>query len=127
MSRISSKHTKPEILVRKALYNLGFRYRLHNKKLHGKPDIVIKKLKIIIFVNGCFWHQHKGCKRQSIPKSNLGYWKNKLKSNVERQKKDIVSLRRLGWKVYLIWECETKKPKVLLNKVIRIYEKTKNI
>lgn len=127
MSRISSKHTLPEVQVRKVLYSLGCRYRLHDKKLLGKPDIVIRKHKSIIFVNGCFWHQHKGCKRQSVPKSNLSYWRSKLKFNVEKQKKDIGELRMGGWKVFIIWECETKKSKKLFNKIKKIYEKTKNI
>lgn len=127
MSRISSKHTLPEILVRKALYNLGCRYRLHDKKLLGKPDIVIRTHKTAVFVNGCFWHQHKGCKRQSVPKSNLGYWKDKLNFNIEKQKKDIEKLRRLGWTIFIVWECETKKPEKLSNKVEKIYEKIKSI
>lgn len=127
MSRISSKHTLPEVLVRKALYSLGCRYRLHDKNLSGKPDIVIRKSKMAVFVNGCFWHQHKGCKRRSVPKSNLNYWKNKLKLNVEKQKRDISELRKNGWRIFVIWECEAKKPKVLLNKVETIYEKFKSI
>lgn len=127
MSQISSKHTLPEVLVRKALYNLGCRYRLHDKNLSGKPDIVIRKSKTAVFVNGCFWHQHKGCKRQSVPKSNLNYWKDKLKSNVKKQKKDIRELRKNGWSIFIIWECETKKPRELLDKIERVYEKVKSI
>ena len=127
MSRISSKHTSPEIVVRKALYRLGFRYRLHDKKLPGKPDIVIKQAKTAIFVNGCFWHQHKGCKRRSVPKSNLKYWKGKLKANVERQRADIKELKRLGWKIFIVWECEAKREVVLVKEVNKIYEKIKSI
>lgn len=127
MSRISSKHTSPEIAVRKALYKLGYRYRLHDKKLPGKPDIVIKQAKTAIFVNGCFWHQHKGCKRQSIPKSNLKYWRGKLRANIEKQKADIRKLKKLGWKIFIVWECEAKREVVLVKKVNKIYEKIKSI
>ena len=127
MSRISSKHTSPEISVRKALYKLGFRHSLHDKKLPGKPDIVIKQAKTAIFVNGCFWHQHKGCKRQSVPKSNLKYWKRKLRTNIEKQKEDIRKLKKLGWKIFIVWECEAKKEVVLFKKVNKIYEKIKSI
>lgn len=122
MSRISGKNTFPEIAVRKILYSLGCRYRLHYNKFVGKPDIVISKLKTVIFINGCFWHQHKGCKRRSVPKSNLEYWKDKLKFNVKKQKDDIKGLRELGWKVFIIWECETKKSESLYNQVKEIYE-----
>src|SRR3990170_4807107 len=125
MSRISSKHTSPEIAVRKALYSLGFRYRLHDKKLPGKPDIVIKQAKTAIFVNGCFWHQHKGCRRQSVPKSNLKYWKRKLRTNIEKQKEDIRKLKKLGWKIFIVWECEAKREAGLVKKVNKIYEKIK--
>lgn len=111
MSRIRSRDTAPEKIVRKALTKLGWRYRLHSKKLLGKPDVVIPKIKTAIFINGCFWHQHKGCKRQTMPKANIKYWKPKLKRNVEKQKKDIMQLKKDGWKVNIIWECETKNEK----------------
>lgn len=117
MSRIKSKDTKPEIIVRKALSSLGVKYRLHSKKLPGTPDIVIPKAKTAIFINGCFWHQHKGCKKIIIPKSNRGYWKNKLVRNVEKQKKDTAILRKNGWKVVKIWECEAKKEDKLKRKL----------
>jgi len=118
MSRIRSKNTEPEIIVRKALSKLGLRYKLHNSKLPGRPDIVISKAKTIIFINGCFWHQHKGCKRQAMPKTNAKYWKPKLKRNVEKQKEDIEKLRKDGWKVYVVWECETKNQD-RLTKILR--------
>jgi DNA mismatch endonuclease (patch repair protein) len=107
MSKIKSKNTMPEKIVQKTLSNLKIRYRLHSVKLPGKPDIVIGKNKIVIFINGCFWHQHKNCKRSSSPKSNTDYWLSKLKRNVEKQKQDISELKKLGWKVIIIWECET--------------------
>ena len=113
MAHIRSKDTGPEIAVRKTLYGLGFRYRLHRKDLPGNPDIVLPKKKIAVFVNGCFWHQHEGCKKKSSPKSNTNYWTEKLKKNIDRQKRDIKSLENMGWKVCLIWECETKNDNLL--------------
>lgn len=120
MSRIRSKDTKPEKTVRKILTQFGLRYRLHNAKLPGKPDIVISKIKTIFFINGCFWHQHKGCKRQAVPKANIEYWGAKLKRNFEKQKKDIKLLRKDGWKVHIIWECETKDENRLIKKLKKI-------
>jgi DNA mismatch endonuclease (patch repair protein) len=117
MSNIKSKNTKPETAVRKILYSLGFRYRLHKKDLPGRPDIVLTKKKIIFFVNGCFWHQHKGCKRNFTPKSNTDYWESKLNRNTDRQNRVVKSLENMGWKVYLIWECETKDNNFLEKKL----------
>jgi len=123
MSHIRSKDTKPEVAVRKVLSSLGFRYRLYRKDLPGKPDIVLPKKKITIFVNGCFWHQHEDCKRKSSPKSNIEYWEDKLKKNIDRQNRNIKSLESLGWRVCLIWECETKDD-ILLERRIKdfLYE-----
>lgn len=120
MSRIRSKDTTPEKAVRKALTKLGWHYRLHSSKLWGKPDIVIPQIDTVLFINGCFWHQHKGCKRQTMPKVNLGYWRSKLKRNIEKQKKDIIQLKKGGWKVDIIWECETKDNKGLTQKLKKI-------
>ncbi|PIR70272.1 MAG: very short patch repair endonuclease [Candidatus Niyogibacteria bacterium CG10_big_fil_rev_8_21_14_0_10_42_19] len=120
MSRIRNKDTTPEKLVRKALTKLGYRYRLHSKKLHGKPDIVIPKIGTVLFINGCFWHQHKGCKRRTMPKTNIKYWEPKLKRNIEKQKKDILRLKKDGWKTNIIWECEVKNEKTLSQKIKRM-------
>lgn len=120
MSRIRNKNTKPEIIVRKILSKLGFRYRLHNSKLPGKPDIVITKARKIFLINGCFWHQHKNCAKQAMPKVNTEYWRPKLQRNVEKQEQDIKSLRKLGWKVYKIWECQTKNEQKLTQKLLKI-------
>ena len=109
MSRILSMNTKPELIVRKYLFANGIRYRLHDKKLPGKPDIVVKRFRVVIFVNGCFWHQHKNCKYASKPKSNRKFWNKKLSGNVSRDKKNISSLRKLGYRVFVIWECKIKK------------------
>lgn len=108
MSRIKSANTKPEIVVRSLLHRLGFRFRKNVKTLAGKPDIVLKKHQAIIFVHGCFWHQHKGCKRANIPKSNQDYWKPKLERNVQRDGEHEAELTAQGWRVLKIWECEIK-------------------
>lgn len=116
MSRIRSKNTAPEKAVRKVLAKLSWHYRLHSSKLRGNPDIVIPKINTAIFVNGCFWHQHKGCKKRAMPKTNMQYWKPKLKRNIEKQMADIKKLKRGGWKVLIVWECETKNEKRLIKK-----------
>lgn len=109
MSQIKGKDTKPEETVRKYLFSRGFRYRKNDKKLPGKPDIVLPKYKTCIFVNGCFWHKHEGCKFFGWPKSNTEYWKNKINNNVLRDEKNYRLLEDKGWKVLVIWECELKK------------------
>jgi DNA mismatch endonuclease (patch repair protein) len=108
MSRIKGKDTKPEILVRKFLHANGFRYKLHVKELSGKPDIVLPKYKTVIFVHGCFWHGHEGCKYYVVPKTRTEWWLNKINGNVENDKKNKNFLIKLGWKVIDIWECELK-------------------
>lgn len=110
MSHIRSKNTKPEQLVRQALWHKGLRYKLHVKDLPGKPDIVLPKYKTAIFVNGCFWHGHKGCKDFVIPKSNTAFWLEKIGKNKNRDEQNITALISAGWKVITIWECELKKP-----------------
>lgn len=117
MSRIRNKNTQPEKAVRKILSELGYKYGLHSKKLAGKPDIVISKERKAIFINGCFWHQHRGCKRRAMPKTNRSYWQNKLRRNVEKQKTDIKKLKKLGWKVKIIWECEAKNQNKLIKRL----------
>ena len=106
MSNIRSTNTKPELVVRRLVYSLGYRYRLHCKDLPGKPDLVFRGKKKVIFVHGCFWHQHQGCSKASIPKSRPDFWRLKLSKNVERDERAISSLTRLGWGVLVIWECE---------------------
>ncbi|HYG40487.1 MAG TPA: DNA mismatch endonuclease Vsr [Cytophagales bacterium] len=109
MSRIRSKNTGPEILVRKYLFEKGFRYRLHDKRLPGKPDIVLPKYKAVIFVHGCFWHGHQGCRYFVIPKTRTEWWLNKITTNIANDKKYIGVLHALGWRIIIIWECELKK------------------
>lgn len=115
MSKIRSQNTSPEIFVRKFLSSKGLRYRLHDKTLPGKPDIVFKAKKTVIFINGCFWHQHQGCKRSTIPKSNQEYWIPKLERNINNQKNDIKMLKNLSWRIFIIWECEANKERKLEN------------
>ena len=109
MSRIQSRDTKPEELVRKYLFKRGFRYRENDTRLPGKPDIVLPKYKTVIFVNGCFWHAHEGCRYFVWPKNNGDFWQAKILGNVERDKKTYSQLEELGWKVLVVWECELKK------------------
>ncbi len=108
MKRIRSSNTTPEIAVRRLLHSLGLRFRLHCIELQGKPDIVLKKYKTVIMVNGCFWHMHEGCSRSNMPKSNSAYWSDKLRKNVERDKGTQLALTELGWRVIIVWECEIK-------------------
>ena len=108
MARIKSKNTAPEMLVRRAAHRLGFRFRLYRRDLPGAPDLVFPRLRRVLFVHGCFWHQHDGCKRSNIPKSRLDYWSPKLGRNVVRDGTNIAELKRLGWKVSIVWECETE-------------------
>jgi DNA mismatch endonuclease, patch repair protein len=116
MSRIRNRDTKPEIFVRSLLHRLGYRFRKNVNTLPGKPDIVLRKYNTVIFVHGCFWHQHAGCKRATTPKNNQGYWGPKLKGNVARDQQNVEKLRTLNWSVLTIWECETKD-EVLLAEV----------
>jgi len=111
MSNIHGKDTKPEMKVRKALFALGYRYRIHVKKLPGKPDIVMPKYRTIIYVNGCFWHGHKGCRYFILPSSNQQFWKDKIERNQERDNVDYARAEALGWKVITLWECELKSDK----------------
>ncbi|MHB2165630.1 very short patch repair endonuclease [Alsobacter sp. R-9] len=106
MSLIRSKNTSPELLLRKTLYALGLRYRIHAKDLPGKPDLVFRKQQVAVFVHGCFWHRHKGCKAANMPKSNIEFWKRKFDRNVQRDAERKERLEQLGWRVEIVWECE---------------------
>lgn len=108
MSQIKGKNTKPEGIVRKYLFSQGYRYRKNDKRLPGTPDIVLPKYKTVIFVNGCFWHGHKGCKYFVWPKSNTEFWQQKIESNIVRDKQKSKLLKSQGWKVIIVWECELK-------------------
>lgn len=108
MSAIRSCDTKPEMLVRKYLHSQGFRYGLHNHKLPGSPDIVLRKYKTVIFINGCFWHGHEGCKYYRLPKSNIEFWQTKIERNRHRDIETIEALKAKSWRVITIWECELR-------------------
>lgn len=125
MSRIKGKDTKPEEIVRKYLFSKGFRYRKNDKRLPGKPDIVLPKYKTVIFVNGCFWHKHEGCKYFVWPKSNQDFWKEKIEGTVERDKRERAELKDAGWHVFVIWECELK-PSVKEKTLQRLCEDIRN-
>ncbi|WP_295794748.1 DNA mismatch endonuclease Vsr [Mucilaginibacter sp.] len=109
MSRIRSKDTKPEMLVRRFLHKNGFRYRLHVKTLPGKPDIVLPKYKTVIFIHGCFWHGHEGCRYYVVPKTRTEWWLNKIGGNIANDNKAKAVLQDAGWNIITIWECELKK------------------
>ena len=109
MSQIHGTNTKIEVKVRKYLFHEGFRFRKNDKRYPGKPDVVLPKYRTVIFVNGCFWHQHKGCKNATIPKTRTEFWIKKLQRNVENDKKHISELETSGWKVITLWECELEK------------------
>ena len=111
MSQIRCKNTKPEEIVRKHLFSHGFRYRKNDARLPGKPDIVLPKYKTVIFVNGCFWHGHEGCKYFVWPKNNADFWRTKISSNILRDAKTLKTLNSAGWRVITIWECELKAEK----------------
>lgn len=124
MAAVRSKSTRPEILVRKLVFSMGYRYRLHRKDLPGKPDLVFPSRKKVIFIHGCFWHQH-GCKGSHLPKTNTDYWVPKLQRNKERDADQMNKLKESGWECLVIWECELKN-KDELQKRIKLFldEKT---
>jgi DNA mismatch endonuclease (patch repair protein) len=110
MSRVRGKDTAPEMRVRRALWAAGLRYRIHDKGLPGKPDIVFPSRRIVAFVHGCFWHGHEGCRRHRIPKSRVEWWSAKIRRNIERDADVRMALEAAGWTVLVIWECETEIP-----------------
>ncbi len=121
MGRIRSRNTKPEIIVRSILHRMGFRFSLRNKKLPGSPDIVMPRHKTIVFVHGCFWHRHRKCRQASVPKTRVKFWKEKFEKNQDRDRKNECELRKLGWKVIVIWECEVlRNPEKIARKLFSI-------
>ena len=124
MSCIKGKNTQPEEIVRKYLFSQGFRYRKNDKRLPGTPDIVLPKYRTVIFVNGCFWHGHQGCRYFVVPKTNTDFWMNKIDTNRIRDQKKISELEAMGWKVIVIWECELKPGKQddTLGKIVKMLE-----
>lgn len=120
MAAIKAKNTKPEIVLRKYLHERGFRFRLHRKDLLGKPDIVMPKFNMVIFVNGCFWHKHRGCKYQTTPATRKNFWSEKLKRNQIRDKKNQIDLISDGWRVLIVWECGLKHCLALITELDNI-------
>ena len=112
MSRIRGKDTKPEMLVRSYLFSRGMRFRKNDRRYPGSPDVVLPKYNTVVFVHGCFWHHHEGCRYATMPKSNVEYWEKKLYGNVERDKRNRKELEEMGWKVIIVWECELKKDRL---------------
>jgi DNA mismatch endonuclease, patch repair protein len=108
MSRVKGRDTKPELLVRSVVHSLGYRFRLHGKELPGRPDLVLPRHRKVIFVHGCFWHGHAGCRRAARPSTNREFWDRKIEGNVARDAANVRALRRAGWKVLVVWQCALK-------------------
>ena len=117
MSRVRSTGSKPEMLVRRLVHSLGYRFRLHHDGLPGKPDLAFPRHRKVIFVHGCFWHQHGRCAKATIPASNHAFWERKLSGNVERDRQNVAALCRSGWQILVIWECETRDRDALATRV----------
>lgn len=125
MSKVRSRDTVPEMAVRRTVHALGLRFRLHRKSLPGCPDLVLPKYRAVIFVHGCFWHGHLGCRRSGRPKSNVSFWNSKLEGNARRDQRNIRKLRRIGWRVLVVWECQTTSPEQLKKKLQRFFGPSK--
>lgn len=129
MSRIRGKDTKPELLVRRFLFANGLRYRLYDKKLRGKPDIILKRFKTVIFVHGCFWHGHDNCKYYVVPKTRTEFWLDKIEGNKKRDEENVTFLKNSGWNIIIVYECQLKKEKreVTLNNILQnIHDQLQN-
>ena len=119
MSRIHGKDTVPEMAIRRLIHGMGYRYRLHDRSLPGSPDLVFRSRKKVIFVNGCFWHRHHGCRLATVPKTNVEYWTEKFRLNSERDRKTHEEFELLGWKILLIWQCEIRDTEKVKRKIIK--------
>ncbi len=117
MSRVRSRDTRPEMIVRRIAHGLGFRYRLHRRDLPGTPDLVFPKYRAVIMVHGCFWHRHPGCKYASTPSTRENYWTKKFQGNVVRDRRNLTALSRLGWRTLVIWECETRDREAVAERI----------
>ena len=123
MAAVKGKDTKPEMIVRKYLFSRGLRYRVNNRKLPGSPDIVLKKYRTVVFVDGCFWHAHRGCKYYRLPKSNVDFWRAKIAKNIARDYVNNVDLELAGWRVIRVWECEIRAVRGRQEYLDKLYEK----
>ena len=126
MSRVKGTDTSVEILVRQLLHSLGYRFKLHARDLPGKPDIVLPKHRSVVFVHGCFWHGHKACRRAGIPKTNREFWTRKIEGNIDRDKRCVRELRELGWKVLVVWQCQTKDLTKLERRITTFFGKDRH-
>ena len=126
MRSIRSTNTKPELIVRRALWALGVRYRLHSGDLPGRPDIVMRSRRLAILVHGCLWHLHEGCKLARVPKSRPDYWPRKLQGNQERDRRNLTELRGLGWTPEVVWECETRDTQRLRERLVGILQRPRS-
>lgn len=120
MSRIQGKNTGPEIFVRSLLHRMGYRFRLHVKALPGKPDIVLPGYRAVVFVHGCFWHRHRGCRNCTVPTNRRKFWIKKLETNAVRDSRNEAALRRAGWRVIVVWECEVEKRERIAQRLARL-------
>lgn len=120
MARVKSKNTRPELAVRSMLHGLGYRFRLHRSDLPGTPDIVLSRYRTVIFVHGCFWHQHPGCSQAHRPATHVAYWNAKLDRNRRRDAEHTAALKAAGWKVILVWECQIKDARRLQQRLVRL-------
>lgn len=120
MSRIKGRDTKPELLVRSVLHRLGYRFRLHSKNLPGRPDVVLARHRIVVFVHGCFWHRHPHCRYAYTPRSNVSFWTTKFEQNVARDSETYRALRKEGWRVVVVWECQAKDAKSVIARLKEI-------
>lgn len=125
MARVQGKNTKPELAVRKIAHSLGYRFRLHRKDLPGSPDIVFPASRAIIFVHGCFWHRHAGCRKATTPKTRAEFWGQKFRTNTLRDSRNIASLADLGWRVMVVWECELDDPNAVASRLEAFLEGTR--
>ena len=123
MARIRGKDTKPELAVRRMVHAMGYRYRLHRRDLPGKPDMTLSGRRKIIFVHGCFWHRHKGCRLASMPKSRKKYWKTKLEGNRLRDRRNRYALKRMGWDVLVVWECQIRNSAALEKRIKKFLDR----
>lgn len=124
MSRIRSRDTAPELVVRSCVHRLGYRFRLHDRRLPGSPDLVLPRLRVIVFVHGCFWHRHAGCRLSYQPKSRVRFWSHKFEANVARDRRTAAALRRAGWRVLIVWECQTQDEQRLTKRLARFLSKS---
>ncbi|MDE2937161.1 MAG: very short patch repair endonuclease [Chloroflexota bacterium] len=125
MSRIRSKDTKPELLVRRLVHGMGYRYRLHAKDLPGRPDLVFRSRRKVVFVHGCFWHRHDGCRANRLPKTRREFWRSKLEGNARRDDRNVAALVALGWRVHVVWECETSEMERVAGEIRRFLGPTR--